>query len=52
MNQFELNKKIEAFIKEKDSKGEHYSPADIEFIQQLGEQLQQRGLSLVNDLAG
>ena len=34
MNQFELNKKIEAFIKGKDSKGEHYSPADIAFIQQ------------------
>lgn len=34
MNQFELNRKIEAFIKAKDSKGEHYSAKDIEFIQQ------------------
>ena len=34
MNQFELNRKIEAFIKAKDSKGEHYSVEDIEFIQQ------------------
>jgi hypothetical protein len=32
MNQFELNRKIEAFIKAKDNKGEHYSVEDIEFI--------------------
>ena len=34
MNQFELNRKIEAIIKTKDSKGDHYSAEDIEFIQQ------------------
>jgi len=33
-NQFELNKKIEEFIREKDLKKESYSPDDIAFIQQ------------------
>jgi type I restriction-modification system DNA methylase subunit len=34
MNQYQLNKVIEAFIRDKDSKAESYSLADIEFIQQ------------------
>jgi len=34
MDQYELNKKIEAFIEEKDSKKESYSKKDIDFIQQ------------------
>jgi hypothetical protein len=34
MDQYELNKKIETFIEEKDSKKESYSKKDIDFIQQ------------------
>jgi hypothetical protein len=34
MNQYQLNKEIEAFIKKKDSKKESYSQKDIVFIQQ------------------
>ena len=34
MNQLELNRKIEALIREKDSKNESYSQDDIAFIQQ------------------
>jgi type I restriction-modification system DNA methylase subunit len=33
-NQYQLNKRIEAFIREKDSKNESFSKADISFIQQ------------------
>jgi hypothetical protein len=33
-NQYQLNKEIESFIREKDMKNESYSLADIEFIQQ------------------
>ena len=33
-NQYQLNKEIEAYIREKDSKQEVYSEADIDFIQQ------------------
>lgn len=33
-NQYQLNKRIETFIREKDSKKETYSKADIDFIQQ------------------
>lgn len=33
-NQFELNKKIEAFLKHKEDNSQEYSQADIEFIQQ------------------
>lgn len=36
MNQYQLNKKIEEFIRTKDSKKESYSEKDIEFIQQYG----------------
>jgi hypothetical protein len=33
-NQYQLNKEIESFIREKDTHNESYSPADIEFIRQ------------------
>ena len=33
-NQYQLNKEIEAYIRDKDSKQEVYSEADIDFIQQ------------------
>lgn len=33
MNQYQLNKEIETFIRDKDAKNESYSPADIAFIQ-------------------
>jgi len=33
-NQYQLNKEIESFIRDKDNRKETYSPADIEFIRQ------------------
>lgn len=34
MNQFKLNQEIQSFIKEKDGRGEPYSPLDIDYIGQ------------------